>query len=95
MTARSYSRGHQIEHVDGRWQYADNGQSVDVVRPCARCRRMPTAEGYDACLGHLDGVTSACCGHGTERKFIKETTSAFVRLCMRRLRPHGGKTCTP
>lgn len=29
-----------------------------------------TARGYAACLGHIDGVISACCGHGVEKGYI-------------------------
>ena len=47
------------------WRYESDGVPIrDVQRPCVRCGRLPTAEGYDACLGHIAGVTSACCGHG-------------------------------
>ena len=49
-----------------RWIYSDTRKSDDGQRACRRCGRKPTAEGYDACLGHVDGVTSACCGHGVE-----------------------------
>ena len=31
---------------------------------------MPTKEGYDACLGHIDGAKSACCGHGVEEPYV-------------------------
>ncbi len=34
--------------------------------PCKRCGKLPTPEGYDACLGYLPGVASACCGHGVK-----------------------------
>jgi hypothetical protein len=30
----------------------------------------PTKEGYDNCLGHIEGVASACCGHGVEIPYI-------------------------
>jgi hypothetical protein len=30
---------------------------------------MPTSEGYDACLGFIPGVESACCGHGVEEPY--------------------------
>jgi len=62
---RSFTRGHPIEFVDGKWRYSDTGETMDDrERPCARCGRLPTKEGYDACLGYIEGVTSACCGHG-------------------------------
>ena len=62
----SYSRGHEIYYSEGKWLYVDDQTSAAIDRPCARCGRMPTADGHDACLGHVDGVTSACCGHGVE-----------------------------
>lgn len=30
---------------------------------------MPTKEGYDACIGYVEGVKSACCGHGIEKSY--------------------------
>lgn len=65
----AYSRGHQIEYVDGKWLYSDNKQPFDDSRPCKKCGKMPTKEGYDACLGHVSGVTSACCGHGVDAPY--------------------------
>lgn len=51
------------------WMYKD-GTDGTVVRPCPRCGHLPTAEGYDHCLGHIEGATSACCGHGVEEPYI-------------------------
>lgn len=71
MGILSYSRGHLCEYRDGKWVYFDNGYSVgNKVRPCKKCGRMPTPEGYDACLGYIQGATSACCGHGTNKGFV-------------------------
>jgi len=66
MTASSHSRGWPIVFRSGRWVFADTSEPVDERRPCRRCGRPPTPEGHDACLGTIDGVTSACCGHGVE-----------------------------
>ena len=53
---KAYSRGHEI-YFDGKdWRYSDNNAINDDSRPCKKCGRMPTNEGYDACLGYLDGV---------------------------------------
>lgn len=61
----TYSRGHRIEWEEGEWVYADTREPVEGSdRGCVRCGRLPTNEGYDACLGYLQGVRSACCGHG-------------------------------
>lgn len=39
-------------------------------RPCPKCKKMPTEEGYDSCLGHIEGAKNACCGHGIATGFI-------------------------
>jgi hypothetical protein len=32
---------------------------------CANCKKGPTKEGHDGCLGTLPGpIMNACCGHG-------------------------------
>ncbi len=66
----SHKRGHLIAYDGAQWVYASDGHPITEERPCARCGRMPTPEGYDACLGHIPGATSACCGHGVEQPYI-------------------------
>jgi hypothetical protein len=66
----AYGRGHKIEYVNNKWIYSDNKRSFDDSRPCKRCGKMPTKDGYDACLGHIEGATSACCGHGMETPYV-------------------------
>jgi len=70
--AVSLCRGHEIwfDHGDSVWRYVDNGNEIDEMRPCAKCGKMPTKEGYDACLGYIPGAVSACCGHGVRDEFI-------------------------
>jgi len=69
----SYSRGHKIIYKDSKWVYSDTGEPISKERPCYRCGKLPTPEGYDACLGCIPGAVSACCGHGvTDRILIKE-----------------------
>jgi len=66
----SYSRGHLCEYLDNKWIYFEDKVPIgEEVRPCRRCGKMPTPEGYDACLGHISGITSACCGHGVGEGF--------------------------
>lgn len=75
MTILGRIRGHGITCDGERWVYADDGSPVDRKRPCARCGRMPTPEGYDACLGELPDVLNACCGHGfddVQRGYVHE-----------------------
>lgn len=61
----SYSRGHKIYYDDSVWRYCDNNLPLDDNRPCKKCGMPPTKEGYDYCLGYIESVNSACCGHGT------------------------------
>lgn len=70
-----YSRGHEIYYDGTNWRYVDNNEIENDSRPCKRCGKTPTKEGYDACLGHVDGVTSACCGHGVEYPYSIPTRS--------------------
>jgi hypothetical protein len=69
-------RGHEITKVDGdTWVYAADNVPVkrDPNRPCAHCGKDNTPEGYDGCIGHVEGAVNACCGHGVE-------TEAYVVL---------------
>ena len=60
----SKMRGNSVFYDGTNWRYSIDKSLADDSKPCAHCRQMPTVEGYDACLGKLDGVNSACCGHG-------------------------------
>ena len=64
--ATSYCRGWKIYYSqeNKRWQYCDDDTECLDNRPCKRCGKYSTKEGYDACLGYVEGATSACCGHG-------------------------------
>ena len=68
---KSHSRGWEIYYDGENWRYADTNEIVNNNRPCKRCNCPPTKEGHDACLGHIEGAISACCGHGIEEKYIK------------------------
>ena len=69
MTAKSTQRGYETEYIDGKWIYSDDKTLISIERPCKLCGEMPTSEGYDACLGYLLNVKSACCGHGIEEGY--------------------------
>ena len=71
--ATSYSRGHEIYYDDNIWRYYDNDLPLDNNRPCKKCGMLPTKEGYDACLGYIEGATSVCCGHGVSTPIIIKT----------------------
>lgn len=66
----SHSRGYKIYFDGNDWRYVDNNEIINNMRPCKRCGQTPTKDGYDACLGHICGVKSACCGHGVEEPYI-------------------------
>jgi hypothetical protein len=57
---KTYDRGNVIVAND----YEELKRKLSKLRRCIRCKKYPTKEGYDACLGHIDNVISACCGHG-------------------------------
>lgn len=65
----SHKRGWAIEYCNGAWIYQDTKEPIDKERPCKKCGRMPTSEGYDACIGYIKNARSVCCGHGVH-KFI-------------------------
>ena len=60
----------------GCWRYLDGERVIrPQQRPCPECglafkhclvciREMAVADAHDPCLGHIDEVSSACCGHG-------------------------------
>jgi len=33
---------------------------------CEHCQLYRTVEGYDGCVGKIDNVKNACCGHGDD-----------------------------
>ena len=67
----SHERGHLIYWSQNKqsWFYLDTNKKADDSRPCLRCKQIPTPEGFDACLGYIEGVKSACCGHGVIEGF--------------------------
>lgn len=67
-----HHRGHPIYWDAERqtWLYQDDSTPAEVDRPCVKCDLMPILEGYDACLGHIPGASSACCGHGVEEGYM-------------------------
>ena len=75
----AYRRGHKIYYDGSMWRYCDDNSSADIDRPCIRCGKLPTKEGYDACLGYIDGVKSACCGHGVEKPFMSSDIQNKIR----------------
>jgi len=61
LTVSGRINGHRVFWDGAGWAYGD-GQLIGNPRPC----ELPTPEGYDACVGYIEGATSFCCGHGVE-----------------------------
>ena len=70
MAVKAHVRGHEIYWDGETWRYSDDDSLYKDNRPCKRCGKMPTVEGYDACLGKIDGAIAACCGHGVEEPSV-------------------------
>lgn len=72
IIAHSYQRGHRCiyDFKLKKWLYVDNKKIFDDSRPCTRCGQYPTIEGYDACLGYIEGAIAACCGHGVNKPYV-------------------------
>ena len=66
----SYARGWEIYLKGDKWYYSDTNEEWKDDRPCKKCGKYPTKEGYDACLGFIKGTKSACCGHGVKESYI-------------------------
>lgn len=66
ITARLHGNPIYFDKAQRTWKYSDNHESIDYAekRVCPKCKKLPTKEGPDACLGTLPGVKFACCGHG-------------------------------
>lgn len=69
MSATGQMRGHPVTWDGDHWRYED-GVIADGSRPCVKCGEPPTPEGYDACIGHVPGAVSVCCGHGIEAPYF-------------------------
>lgn len=49
--------------------YTPEMVSVGQVGVCLKCRRLPSIDGHDGCLGTLQGnIMNACCGHGNNKQ---------------------------
>lgn len=70
--AYSHIRGHLAvwDNLRQEWVYMDNKMSVSIDRACIKCGEMPTRKGFDACLGHIAGAISVCCGHGVSEPIM-------------------------
>lgn len=93
----SHERGHEVYYdYEGKtWRYSDNHEPAIGKRACKRCSALPTVEGHDACLGKIEGVTSACCGHGVIKSFIMEDTDTLTAAVQAITPDKSKKSTTP
>lgn len=79
----TYMRGHPIylKEPPSDWRYEDNDEKVmgNPERPCAKCGKLPTPEGHDACIANLPDVKYACCGHGRGDGYIAFNNGTVIR----------------
>lgn len=84
MTIRGYFRGNPVIYTNDQWVYEDTGEETPgyggKTRPCAKCGKLSTLEEHDPCLGTLQGVNSACCGHGIHSEaYVRFTNGVVLR----------------
>lgn len=73
MSAKSHSFGHSCYYdwTAEQWRYSDSNEFIiENPRLCPQCKQPPTVEGYDPCIGFIQGANSVCCGHGVGAPFI-------------------------
>lgn len=72
-------KGRVITYNGKSWVYS-NGDEISELDKCERCGKPSTSEGYDNCLGKLEVVKNACCGHGfIEHAYIQFEDDSIIR----------------
>ena len=61
--------------------YIDSGKPIEIpcARPCPKCGRFQSPQGFDPCIANLPGVLAACCGHGVQPGYITFANGTEVR----------------
>ena len=75
-------KGHEIIKVQNVFTYKDNGVKVsdDIWRPCGFCGLKSTVDDHDGCIGTLENVMNACCGHGVvEDAYVQLSIDETIR----------------
>ncbi len=65
-----YDRGQELyfDDVKQQWFYSDTNEPysyTDIIK-CSKCKLDIKENEPDPCLGYLQGVKYACCGHGLD-----------------------------
>ena len=69
------------KHYLGGSEVELSEEELDNLK-CPMCNKKQTKEGYDACLGFIQGVEYICCGHGIEDQFYIVMKEAPLELAM-------------
>lgn len=67
MTVRGLIFGHRAyyDQEEEAWRWEDGGGfTEEEPKACPQCGQHRTEEGYDPCIGFIEGANSVCCGHG-------------------------------
>ena len=75
-------RGHLIYTVNGiDWYYEEDNTIYLNDRDCVACGACVKSDEPDPCLGWLDGVDYACCGHGDpDYEYVKVGDTRYDSL---------------
>lgn len=76
----------EFNELHGRpsWVYCDTLKPLDEDRPCKKCDKTMKQNTPDACIGHIEGVTGMCCGHGIEKSRYVNFSHNNEGYCLRR-----------
>jgi hypothetical protein len=80
MSATAYCRGHKVHYDELKRTWVINKTNTRYYDdiPCKHCGETPTGLGHDSCIGLLDGVSNACCGHGVIKDAYIQFSDGFV-----------------
>lgn len=67
--------------MHGKTYYGPEHAGSGQYGICGKCKKGPTPEGHDGCLGTLPGlIINACCGHGNDSQaYIQYTDKTDIR----------------
>lgn len=61
---KGYNITYNFEKED--W-FTENGESISKINKCKHCgKEVESFDSVDPCIGLIEGVDNACCGHGNE-----------------------------
>ena len=75
-------RGYDCYVINEIWYYCDDlSETARGHREaCGYCGLKDTIEGHDGCIGTLEGVRNACCGHGIAKDaYVQFPDSSDIR----------------